>query len=372
MKLKIFGAIVLVIVIFAALAGVKALQIKTMIDAGAAMGPFPTSVEVRSATKDVWEQGLNSIGTIMPIKGTTIRSEADGVIREILFDPGTEVAEGTELVVLDQEVQLAQLDTAIAALRLTEKNLERTRKLHARQNVSDDVLDRDIAEHDIAKATVENLKASIAKRTIRAPFTGRLGVRSLSPGDYITSGQPIVSLQSSDKVYVDLSLPQNELGYLSNGLEVRLETDAWPETVFTGELTAINPEIDQATRSVMVQATFDNPEGKLLPGLYVNVTIIRPEKRQVVLTPKSSVMHANYGDSVFVVKQNPEGEGEVVEQRIVRLGESKGDFIEVTNGLEGTEEIVSSGGFKLRDGSLITRSSMGTVEPELAPEPEDG
>lgn len=372
MKLKVFLAIVLVVVILVGLVGVKALQIKTMIGAGASMGPMATAVEVRSVQTDSWEQALDSIGTIMPIKGTTIRSEADGVVREILFQPGTEVAAGTELVVLDQEVQLAQLESALAAERLTKKNLERTRELHSRQNVSDDVLDRDQAEYDIARATVENLKASIDKRTIRAPFAGRLGVRNLSLGDYISAGQQIVSLQSSEQVYVELSIPQNELALLSVGLEVRLETDAWPDSVFSGELTAINPEIDQATRSVLVQATFDNPDGKLLPGLYVNVSIIRPEKRQVVLAPKSSVMHANYGDSIFVVGNNPQGEGEVVEQRIVRLGESKGDFIEVIKGLEGTEEIVSSGAFKLRDGALISRSTMGTVEPELAPQPEDG
>ncbi|MEX0321567.1 MAG: efflux RND transporter periplasmic adaptor subunit [Puniceicoccaceae bacterium] len=372
MKLKIFISLVVVIGIVLGLVGVKALQIKTMIDAGASMGPMPTAVEVRSTQTDIWEQGLDSIGTIMPIKGTTIRSEADGVVREILFEPGTEVTEGTKLVVLDQEVQLALLDSALAALRLTEKDLERTRELHARQNVSDDVLDRDQAEYEIAKATVENLQAGIDKRTIRAPFTGKLGVRNLSPGDYVSTGEAIVSLQASEEVYVELAIPQNELGYLTTGMEVRLETDAWVGEVFTGELTAINPEIDQTTRSVRVQATFDNPEGKLLPGLYVNVSIIRPEKREVVLAPKSSVMHANYGDSIFVVKSNPEGEGEVVEQRIVRLGESKGDFIEIIKGLEGTEEIVSSGAFKLRDGALIIRSSMGTVEPELAPQPEDG
>jgi membrane fusion protein (multidrug efflux system) len=255
---------------------------------------------------------------------------------------------------------------------LTEKNLERTKELHARKNVSDDVLDRDQAEYDIAMATVENLQASIEKRTIRAPFTGMLGVRNLSPGDYISKGQAIVSLQASDEVYVEVAIPQNELGNLAVGMQVRLETDAWPGAVFKGELTAINPEIDPASRSVLVQATFDNPDGKLLPGLYVNVSIILPEKREVVLAPKSSVMHANYGDSIFVVTANPNGEGEVVEQRVVRLGESRGDFVEVTQGLEGTEEIVSSGAFKLRDGALITRSSMGTLEPQLAPEPEDG
>ena len=372
MKVKIAAAIVLVMGIFAALAGVKALQIKTMIDAGGGMGPPPTSVEVGAAQTDTWEQVLTSIGTIMPIKGTTIRSEADGVVREILFEPGTEVEAGTALVVLDQEVQEAQLESAIAARILTEKNLQRTRELHERQNVSDDTLDRAEAEFAIARATVENLQATIDKRTIRAPFAGKLGVRSLSPGDYISKGQPIVSLQASEQVYVEFSIPQNDLGYLSRGLEVRLKTDAWNGEVFTGKLTAINPEINPVTRSVQAQATFDNPDGKLLPGLFVNVSVVRPEKRPVVMVPKSSVVHANYGDSVFVVNGNAEGQGEVVEQRIVRLGESKGDFVEITRGLEGTEDIVTAGAFKLRDGALISRSDLGTVDPSLAPQPEDG
>lgn len=372
MKLKIAAAILLVILIFGSLAGIKALQIKTMIDAGGSMGPMATSVEVRLTQQDEWEQRLKSIGTIMPVKGTLIRSEADGIVREIRFEPGTRVEAGTVLVVLDREVQEAQLNVAQASLELAGKSLKRTRELHARENVSDDALDRAEAEFEMAKATVENLRATIDKRTIRAPFGGRLGVRNLSPGDYISKGQAIVPLQASEQVYVDLSIPQNELSQISTGMEVRLKTDAWPEDVFSGKLTAINPEVDPVTRSVTVQATFDNPDGKLLPGLFVNVSLIRAERREVVIVPKSAILHANYGDSVFVVMKNPDGEGEIVEQKIVRMGESVGDFVEITQGLEGTEEIVSAGAFKLRDGALITRSSLGTVDPELSPDPEDG
>ena len=269
-------------------------------------------------------------------------------------------------------MEQAQLEIAQAALELTRSNVLRMRELHSRNNVSDAELDRSEAEFAGAKATVANLQATVNKRTIRAPFTGRLGIRQLSPGDYVTKGQAIVKLQSYDEVFVDFEFPQNKISFLREGMEVRVTTDAWPGTAFTGQLTAFNPDIDPVTRSISVQATFANPDGKLLPGMFVDARVVRDTKRQVVVVPRSAVMHANYGDSVFVVKKGEDDGAESVRQQIVRLGESKGDFVEITEGLEGDEEIVSAGAFKLRNGSLISRSSVGTVEPELNPAPAEG
>lgn len=372
MKKKIVLAALLVVLTFGGLAGIKALQIMTMIKAGESMGAYAETVDVRSVEIEQWEQSLNSIGTVAPINGTTIRSEAEGVIQEILFRPGSRVEKGAILVQLDAEVEQAQLNVALAALQLAKTNVGRIRELHERRSVSDAELDRAEAEFAGAEATVANLQAMVNKRTIRAPFTGRLGVREISLGDYINKGQNIVTLQSYDQVYVDMEFPQNKISFLSEGMEVRITTDAWPEATFTGELTALNPDVNPATRSISVQATFDNPDGKLLPGMFVNVTVVRPEKREVIVVPKSTILHANYGDTVFVVGASDVEGMEKVHQQIVRLGESRGDFVEVTEGLEGKEEVVSAGAFKLREGSLITRSSVGTVEPEKNPTPTEG
>ena len=372
MKKKIVLAVLFVIVTFGSLAGIKALQIMAMIEAGESMGPFPETVEVRPVGIENWEQTLGSVGTVAPVNGTIVRSEAEGVIREILFRPGSAVEAGAVLVQLDTEVEQAQLEVALAALQLTKTNVQRIRELHDRQSVSDAELDRAEAEFSGAQATVANLQAMLNKRTIRAPFAGRLGVRDLSPGDYINKGQDIVTLQSYDQVFVDMEYPQNKISFLEEGMEVRITTDAWEGVVFTGTLTALNPEVNPATRALSVQATFDNPDGKLLPGMFVNVLVVRPDKREVVVIPRSAILHANYGDTAFVVMESEIEGMESVHQQIVRLGESKGDFVEVTEGLEGNEEIVSAGAFKLREGSLIVRSSVGTVEPEKEPTPDEG
>lgn len=372
MKLKILLAVTILVLIFGGLAGIKALQIKTMVESGQNMGPFPETVEVRPVQVDLWEQRMTTVGTVAPINGTIIRSEAEGVVKAIQFRPGSRVEKGAILVQLDTEVEQAQLEVALAALKLATTNVGRTRELHERRAISDSELDKAEAEYAGAQAAVANFQATVNKRTIRAPFTGQLGVREISLGDYINKGQSIVNLQSYDQVFVDMEFPQNKISFLKEGMEVRITTDAWPDETFTGTLTALNPDVNSVTRAIMVQSTFNNPDGKLLPGMFVNVSVIRSEKRQVVIVPKSAILHANYGDTIFVVKAAEGGGPETVRQQIVRLGESKGDFIEITAGLSGGEEVVSAGAFKLRDGSLIVRSSVGTVEPQLNPTPAEG
>jgi len=372
MKLKILLAVVILVLVVGGLAGVKALQIMKMMEAGQNTGPYPETVEVRPVEKDDWEQSLVTVGTVAPVNGTVIRSEAEGVVTEILFRPGSRVESEAILVQLDTEVEQAQLEVALAARQLATTNVGRIRELHSRKAVSDAELDKAEAEFAGAQAAVANLQAMVNKRTIRAPFSGRLGVREISTGDYINKGQTIVSLQSYDQVFVDMEFPQNKISMLKEGMEVRITTDAWPDTTFTGSLTALNPDVNSVTRAILVQATFDNPGGKLLPGMFVNVSVVRPDWRSVIVVPKSAILHANYGDTLFVVKPGEQEGPESVRQQIVRLGESRGDFVEITAGLSGDEEVVSAGAFKLRDGSLIVRSSVGTVDPEMNPTPAEG
>lgn len=373
MKLRIFLAILAVMVIAGILAGIKALQIKGMIDAGQQSGPDPVSVATGEVQQGQWVQAVPSVGTFRAIEGTTIRSEAQGVVTEILFEAGSAVQKGEVLLKLDTDVQKAQLEAAVASRDLAEATLNRVRALHQRNNISDSELDNARATYDQAVANVANLQAVLRKRTIRAPFAGKLGIREISIGQFITPGQAIVSLQNIDRVYLDFDLPQNQLGFLSRDLAVEAVVDAFPDQSFTGTLTAISPTVATDTRALTLQATFQNPEELLRPGMFATVRLIRPEKRPVTFIPRRAVLNATYGDTVFVV-QPPEEEGgfPTVRQQVVRMGETQGDFVEITEGLQGDETVVSAGAFKLKEGDAIKVSDRGILEPQLNPRPAEG
>jgi membrane fusion protein (multidrug efflux system) len=370
MKLRIFLAVITLIIVFAALAGIKALQIGSMIEAGAAMGPMPETVDLHPVESNQWEEYLTAVGTVTAIQGTTVRSEGEGIIEAIRFEPGSRVEAGAVLVLLTSDVESAQLEVAKARLKLAEATMRRVRDLHSRDNVSDAELDAAEADLSEAKATVLNLEAVLGEMTIMAPFGGQLGIREVSVGNYIGRGDPIVELQDFSKVTVDFSIPQQDLAFLKVGMQVELTTDAWPGETFVGSLSALNPYIDVATRSIGVQATFQNGDARLRPGMFVRVKVVKAEKREVTMVPKSSILNATFGDTVFVV-QPAEGDQpfDTVRQEIVRLGETRGDFVEILTGPEPGAQVVKDGAFKLRDGAFITTSSMGTLEPSLEPTP---
>lgn len=373
MKLRIFLALLAVMVIAGILAGIKALQIKGMVDSGEQSGPDPVSVATEEVQQGQWEQAIPSVGTFRAIEGTTIRSEAQGVVTEILFDAGSDVQKGDLLLKLDTDVQQAQLEAAIASRDLAEATLQRVRSLHQRNNISDSELDNARATYDQAVANVANLRAVLRKRTVRAPFSGRLGIREISIGQFITPGQAIVSLQNISQVYLDFDLPQNQLGFLSRDLKIEAIIDAFPDQSFTGSLTAISPTVATDTRAFTLQATFQNPDERLRPGMFATVRLIRPEKRPVTYIPRRAVLNATYGDTVFIVQPPEEEDGlPSVRQQVVRMGETQGDFVEITEGLEGGETVVSAGAFKLKEGDVIKESDRGIIEPQLNPRPDEG
>lgn len=372
MKKRIALAVLALLLIFGVLAGIKFLQIQTMMEAGAQAGPQPVTVSDDEVRTGQWRQEIRSVGSFRSIEGTTLRSEAQGVVREILFEPGEAVQKGDVLVRLDTEVQEAQLQAALAGRKLAESNLKRTRQLHENNNISDAELDAAMASFDEATAQVANLKAVIAKRTIRAPFAGRLGIRRISVGQFISPGQEIVSLQDTRRLYLEFDIPQNQLGRLSAEMTIEARVDTFPDRVFTGMLSAMEPEVSRSTRSVTLQAVFDNPEEALRPGMFAEVSALLPQKRAVIYVPQSAILNATYGDTVFVLEDPEDGDGfPVARQKVVRLGEARGDFIEITEGLEGNEKIVGAGAFKLKDGDPVNLSDRGTLEPELSPTPAE-
>ncbi|GIX49844.1 MAG: MexH family multidrug efflux RND transporter periplasmic adaptor subunit [Limisphaera sp.] len=374
MKRQIVWALLTGLGVAAGLAGIKALQIRTMIAQARNMPPPTEAVAVFEVREESWPRLWTAVGSVRPVRGVRVTSELPGVIREVCFEPGAEVAEGTVLVRLDTSTEEAQLQEAEARAELAHWELERIRALHEARTVSRAELDAAEATWKEARARVAALRATLAKKTIRAPFAGRLGVREVHVGQYIQAGAPIVSLQALDPVYVEFALPQQAVAQVQPGLTVEVTTDAYPDRTFRGLLTAMDPDLDPVTRSLRLQATVPNPDGALRPEMYVKATVILPEADIVRVVPAPAVLHAPYGDSVFVVEPatNDAPGALVVRQQFVKLGRRRGDFVSVTAGLQVGQKVVSAGVFRLRNGMRVTVTDVPTPEPSLDPQPSEG
>ena len=375
MKSKVAIAVVLVLVIAASLAGVKTLQIKTLIAAGKSFAQAPETVSSVIAHEEKWQGSFTAIGSVVAVQGVTVTPELAGTVTEIAFDPGAVVKKGDLLVRLDTSSEAAQLRALEAQVDLAQVNLERERTLRDQQMVSQSDLDTAVATLKQDQANADAIKAAIEKKTIRAPFAGQLGIRQVNLGQYVDTGKPIVSLQSLAPVYVDFSLPQQELAKLQTGMRVRLRTDAYPDRSFEGTLTTINPDLDQSTRSVGLQATLANPEQLLRPGMFARVEVLLPEEKNELVIPVTAVLSAPFGDSVFVIESKTPTDGGKphleVRQQFIRTGRTKGDFIAVESGLKPGTRIVSAGLFKLRNGMAVVENNDLAPKAEPAPRPSD-
>ncbi len=375
MKKAIFLSISGVLIVVGVLAGIKFLQIRAMIDQGKQFVPPPEVVTAAQVTASSWETLLTSVGSLEAVQGVTITSEITGKVAEIAFTAGDQVNTGNLLVQQDIAVEQAQLRAAESEAELARLEYNRENKLIGKSIIPQADLDRAQAKLTQAKAQADNIRAVIGRKTIRAPFAGRLGIRQINLGQVINDGQPIVTLQALDPIYVNFFLPQQDLARISTGLPVRVTTDALPDQIFTCAITAISPEVEAATRNVRVQATLANPEEKLRGGMYVNVAVVLPAQKEVQTIPATAVLYAPYSDSVFVIEdkkaENGSPAGQVVRQQFVRLGEKRGDFVAVLSGLEGRETVVSTGAFKLRNGQEVKIDNTIAPEFKLAPKPDE-
>lgn len=355
--------------------GVKFLQIKKLMASGAAWAPPPESVSVVEVEPEKWQGTLTAIGSVAAVQGVDVTTEVPGLVREITFESGAAVKEGDLLVRLDVSSEEAQLRAAQAQLELARLNVERMRKLRAENMVSQSDLDTAEATLKQDQANADTITATIEKKTIRAPFAGRLGIRQINVGQYLDTGKPIVSLQSLTPIYADFSLPQQDLAELSPGMKVRLRTDAYPERSFEGTLTAINPGLDATTRSVGLQATVENADQVLRPGMFARVEVLLPEAADELVIPLTAVLSAPFGDSVYVIESKPAaGKGApqlTVRQQFIRTGRSRGDFVTVESGLKAGERIVSAGVFKLRNGMPVAENNAVMPKSSTAPKPAD-
>jgi membrane fusion protein, multidrug efflux system len=373
MMRKIIAAVALVLLVAGALVGIKALQIKTLAAAAKSFAPPPEAVAVATVHQEQWQGTLTAIGSITAVQGVTITPEIAGIVAEISFESGAVVAKGDLMVRLDTSSEEAQLRAIEAQLDLARLNLEREKSLRKENMVSQADLDTADATMKQTQANADTIRATIAKKTIRAPFAGRLGIRQVNLGQFVDVGKPIVWLQTVNPVYADFALPQQEMAQLTNGLPARLQIDAYPDRPFKGVLTAVNPGLDQVTRSVGLRATFENPDQLLRPGMFVRVELLLPEHQDVLVVPATSVQRAPSGDSVYVVEADgAEGKGGLkVRQQLVKLGQERGDFISIQTGLNKGDRVVSAGQFKLRAGMAVVEENSVVPKAAEAPRPSD-
>lgn len=371
MKSKFLIGLLLVLVLGGGLAAVKTMQIKTMIAVGAAYAPPPETIASAIAAEDSWPDILPAIGTVNPKQGINLMAEIAGPIREIIFDSGAEVAAGDLIVKLDTSSEEAQLRAAEAQAELAKVSAERLRKLRADNTASQSELDQAEAVLKQNEAGADNLRAVIGKKNIRAPFAGRLGIWQVSLGQFLETGKPLVSLMSLTPLFVDFSVPQQELSRVAAGQKVRATSDAYPEKVFEGEIQAINPDLNATTRSVGIRALFVNAEKLLRPGMFVRVEVVMPVAKKVLAIPATAILSAPSGDSVFVITQPKENGGTnlVVQQKFVRTGATRGDFIAVENGLSAGDKVVTAGLSKLRNGMTVVENNDLAPKPSLTPVP---
>ncbi len=373
MKRKIVFAIILVVVVFGGLAGIKTLQIQTLIAAGKAFVTPPESVSAAVAREERWQEILEAIGSISAVQGVNVTPEVAGAVVEIAFESGAVVNKGDLLVRLDTSSEEAQLRALEAQANLARINADRIRQLRTDNTVSQSELDTADATLKQAQANADAVRAAIEKKTIRAPFTGKLGIRQVNLGEYLETGKNIVSLQSLAPVYANFSLPQQNLSQLQPGMKVLVTTDTYTNQSFEGVLTAINPDLNQDTRSIRLQATFANTNQLLRPGMYARVQVLLPVENSVLVIPATSILSNPYGDSVYLIEKGtnaPDG-GLVVRQQLVRTGEARGDFISVETGLKPGAKIVKSGVFKLRNGMAVVENNDIAPQAQQNPLPPD-
>jgi len=369
MKKRILLAVLGILVIVAVLAGIKALQIRAMIDSGKEFVPPPATVTMTPVKSDTWDTSLSAVGSLTAVQGVTIAAESPGKVMKIAFSSGAPVKKGELLVQQDTRSEEAQLPGAIAQATLARNDLQRADKMFANGIISPSDHDVAVAKSALAEAQIATLRAAIGKKTLRAPFSGRLGIRQVNLGQMLQEGEAIVTLQTLRPIFIDFSLPQQQLARLRSGLPVRISGDALGQEVLTGEITAINPLVDAATRNVQIQATLANQDEKLRPGMFVNVAVGLPARQQVLIIPATAVLYAPYSDSVFVIEKAKEGEGLVLRQQFVHIGEKRGDFVAVIEGLKEGENVVSTGAFKLRNGQAVVVDNQLAPDFQLAPRP---
>ncbi len=334
--------------------------------------PPPSAVTTTEALAADWHTYINSIGTLAPVDGVTISADADGTVTRLAVDSGAAVKAGDLLVELDTSIEVAQLGAAQARADLARINIERAKDLWDRNVSSKSEYDLADATHKQTLAEVAALKALIAKKQVRAPFDGRVGIRMVNLGQFVARGRSLLPLQKLDPIYVNFSIPQRQLPAIAIGQEVGIVIDAFGSRSFTATVTAINSEVDSATRNIAVQATMANPQEMLRAGMFARVEVQMTKAETQVVVPSTSIAYASYGNSVFIVEKMKDKDGKEylgVRQQFVKLGANRGDLIAIAEGVKAGEVIVTSGVFKLRNGVPVQINNIVQPTSSATPKP---
>lgn len=372
MKKRMAFMLAVMVAFIASIGAVKYFQIRDAMAHGSFQPP-PEAVTTVIAKVEPWERNLGVIGTVVAVNGVTVSADLPGLVEEIDFQSGQRVNKGDVLLRLDTKQERAQLAAADAQRDLSRVELKRAQGLLPSGIIPQSTHDQVSAEYKQSEAHVGEIRASIERKTIRAPFSGTLGIRQVNLGQYLAGGAPIVSLQALQPVFVDFSVPQQEIGLLKVGAAVNA-TASGLGTTEEGRISAIDSVIDESTRNARVRATFENRSLKLRPGMFVEAQLTTGAASGVIALPASAISYAPFGDSVFIVEQmkGPDGKSyRGVRQQFVKLGPARGDQIAILSGVKAGEEVVSSGVFKLRPGAAVDVNN--TIRPgnEKAPRPED-
>ena len=374
MAKRMFVMLTVTALLVAGLGFVKFKQIQTAVGQAAAFQPPPEAVTTIVANTEVWPAALSAIGTMAAVQGVAVSADLPGTVERIAFDSGTWVREGEVLAILDTRQEQAQLAAAEAQRELARLNFDRMQGLLNENVVSRAEFDRATADQRATDARVGEIHATIARKTIRAPFSGLLGIRHVNLGQYLSGGDPLVTLQSMDPIYVNFGVPQQAAGQVHVGGRVRVTANDLAGIEFAGRITAIDSTVDEATRNVQVQATLANPQRTLRPGMFVQAEAILGAASPVVSLPASAISYAPYGDSVFIVSDLKDPSGKTyrgVRQQFVKLGGSRGDQISVVSGVSAGDEVVTSGAFKLRNGAAVQVNNKVRPANSPAPKPEN-
>ncbi len=367
--LLMIGACVLV---FGGIFGMKFMGSKAMNDYFDNMPTPAVTILSAKAQRMEWSRDLPSVGSLHAVNGTDITAQADGIVEAIHFTSGAMVKKGELLVSLDTDTEKAELAQLRAQADIADVNLRRARDLSKREVLSQAEFDQTKAKAAAARAAADAQQARLDRKQIRAPFDGVLGIRQINVGEFLAPGTAMVSLQTLDPMEVEFALPEAQLSLVQKGLEISVTVDAWPGESFPGQISVIEPRVDTATRNFRLRGTLANPDGKLRAGMFARVTIQRPGTDSVVAIPRTAISYDSYGTSVYVIQPaQDDADKLIVNQRFIRTGKARGDFIEIVDGLKEGEEVASGGLLKLRNGAPVIIDNSLPTEPSLNPDVAD-
>lgn len=361
--------------LFGGIFGYKAFKAHMMEKAMSTGHGQSVTVSTTEAEMQTWQPELNAVGTVRAKQGVDVTTEIAGLVRGVYFASGEDVHEGQVLVQLNADADEALLNSLKAEAELARTTLARDKRQFAVKAISQATLDVSVADLKSKQAQVNQQAAIVDKKTIRAPFNGRLGISTVNDGQYLNPGDQIVTLQSIDPVYVDFFVPQQYIARIALGQAVTVTTDTYPDRKFDGKITATNPKVDPQTRNIQIEATIPNPKHELLPGMFTSVQVQAGQTEHYITLPKTAVTYNPYGETVFVVEeatQGPKGEPELTAKQVfVTVGRSRGDQVAILEGVKSGESVVTSGQLKLKNGSRVTINNEIQLSNEAAPQPTD-